>query len=108
MAATSVSQVMGRRSESISSEGVATVQSPLSPTSSVGRLSTSTVVVLPDSASLSESEEMEEIEFNQQIGGEGCLPNSSYYEEDSVFTWADITGQCFVRNLCLGGHKNGN
>jgi hypothetical protein len=51
-------------------------------------------MILPESASLSDSEEVEEIEFNNQIGGEGCLPNSSYYEEDTLFTWEDITGTC--------------
>ena len=94
MAATSVSQVMGRNEGSISSEGV--VPSPMSPPiglTSSGRFSSSTtVMVLPESASLSDSEEVEEIEFNNQIGGEGCLPNSSYYEEDTLFTWEDITG----------------
>ena len=94
MAATSVSQVMGRNEGSISSEGV--VPSPMSPPiglTSSGRFSSSTtVMILPESASLSDSEEVEEIEFNNQIGGEGCLPNSSYYEEDTLFTWEDITG----------------
>lgn len=81
---------MGRNEGSVSSEGVGGVWSPLSPPPSANRLST--VMVLSESASVSDSEEVEEIEFNNQIGGEGCLPNSSYYEEDTPFTWADITG----------------
>ena len=94
LAATSVSQVMGRNEGSISSEGgVGVAPSPMSPLTSSGRFSSSTVMILPESASLSDSEEVEEIEFNNQIGGEGCLPNSSYYEEDTLFTWEDITGE---------------
>lgn len=95
LAATSVSQVMGRNEGSISSEGgVGVAPSPMSPPlTSSGRFSSSTVMILPESASLSDSEEVEEIEFNNQIGGEGCLPNSSYYEEDTLFTWEDITGR---------------
>ena len=93
LAATSVSQVMGRNEGSISSEGMGVVMSPMSPSPSASRLSTSTVMVLSESASLSDLEEVEEIEFNNQIGGEGCLPNSSYYEEDTLFTWEDITGE---------------
>ena len=99
MAATSVSQVMGRNEGSISSEGgVGVALSPMSPPiglTSSGRFSSSTVMILPESASLSDSEEVEEIEFNNQIGGEGCLPNSSYYEEDTLFTWEDITGSVY-------------
>ena len=101
MAATSISQVMGRNEGSISSEGV--VPSPMSPPiglTSSGRFSSSTtVMILPESASLSDSEEVEEIEFNNQIGGEGCLPNSSYYEEDTLFTWEDITGSVHVGSV---------
>ena len=98
LAATSVSQVMGRNEGSISSEGgVGVVQSPMSPPlTSSGRFSSSTVMILPESATLSDSEEVEEIEFNNQIGGEGCLPNSSYYEEDTLFTWEDITGDLIM------------
>ena len=66
-------------------------QSPMSPSNSFSRLS---VMIMPELASLSDSEEVEEIEFNNHIGGEGCLPNSSYYEEDNLLTWADITGDC--------------
>ena len=97
-APTSVSQVMGRRESSLSGEGVGVVQSPLSSSSSVSRLST--VMVMPESASLSDSEEVEEIEFNSHIGGEGCLPNSSYYEEDTLLTWADITGVAIEWRYC--------
>ena len=98
LAATSVSQVMGRNEGSISSEGgVGVPPSPMSsPLTSSGRFSSSTVMILPESASLSDSEEVEEIEFNNQIGGEGCLPNSSYYEEDTLFTWEDITGDLIM------------
>ena len=98
LAATSVSQIMGRSEGSISSEGgVGVAQSPMSPAlTSSGRFSSSTVMILPESASLSDSEEVEEIEFNNQIGGEGCLPNSSYYEEDTLFTWEDITGDLIM------------
>ena len=79
-------------------------QSPMSPSGSFSRLST--VMVLPESASLSDSEEVEEIEFNNQIGGEGCLPNSSYYEEDTLLTWADITGEYVQRFLsCSCRHE---
>ena len=94
LAPTSVSQVMGRRESSIStsSEGVGVLQSPMSPSNSFSR--PSMVMIMPELASLSDSEEVEEIEFNNQIGGEGCLPNSSYYEEDNLLTWADITGEC--------------
>ena len=103
LAATTVSQVMGRNEGSVSSElggGVGVPPSPMSPPlTSSGRFSSSTVMILPESASLSDSEEVEEIEFNNQIGGEGCLPNSSYYEEDTLFTWEDITGTCHM--MCV-------
>ena len=89
-----LSLVQTRNSESsITADVMGGASMPLSPPGSTSRLSTSTVMVLPELASLSDSEEVEEIEFNNQIGGEGCLPNSSYYEEDTLFTWADITGE---------------
>ena len=48
-----------------------------------------TVMVFSTSPSDSEAEEM--IAFDVQPG-EGRLPDSSYTDEDSLFTWTDITG----------------
>ena len=54
--------------------------------------SQSTVMVLSDSTHLSEDEAEEIITFDTQPN-EGRLPNSSYSAADTLFTWADITGE---------------
>lgn len=50
-------------------------------------------VVTIYSNSISDSDTEDMIAFDVQPG-EGRLPQSSYTEEDSLFTWTDITGNC--------------
>ena len=64
-------------------------ESSLSLTSSL----TAGPVVTAYSHSLSDSDAEDMIAFDVQPS-EGRLPQSSYTEEDSLFTWTDITGTC--------------
>ncbi len=66
--------------------------------SEVGSLDTQsvsslTVMVLSDSANLSEEEPEEVVTFDAQPNEPGKMPNSSYKAEDTLFTWTDITGE---------------
>ena len=84
MPPTSPGQVLGG---SVSSE----IGSP--DTQSVSSFMHSTsVMVLSDTANLSEEEPEEVITFEAQPNEPGRMPNSSYKTEDTLFTWTDITG----------------
>lgn len=61
-------------------------------TESLSSLVQSTVMVLSDTANLSEEEPEEVITFDAQPNEPGRMPNSSYKAEDTLFTWTDITG----------------
>ena len=50
-------------------------------------------IVTAYSNSISDSDTEDMIAFDVQPS-EGRLPQSSYTEEDSLFTWTDITGTC--------------
>ena len=53
------------------------------------------------STSPSDSEVEEMIAFDVQPG-EGRLPDSSYTDEDSLFTWTDITGISLIEPSVCG------
>ena len=57
------------------------------------RTQSTTVMILSDSAHLSDDELEEEVITFDAQPNEGRMPNSSYKAEDTLFTWMDITGK---------------
>lgn len=81
----STPQSIPSHAQSLASAGsTSDVSQPFSPGGSIAH----TVMVLPNSM----DEEAEEVITFDVQPGEGRLPDSSYTEEDSLFTWTDITG----------------